>query len=71
MFGYRAADLLGTPLDRLIPVESRGQHRQQVERFRDSQASSRMMGARSAVRGLRALAPRASPAPAKNTRAPL
>ncbi len=54
MFGYRAADLLGTPLDRLIPVESRGQHRQQVERFRDSQASSRMMGARSAVRGLRA-----------------
>ncbi|MEA5559506.1 PAS domain-containing protein, partial [Nodularia spumigena] len=54
MFGYRADDMLGTPLDRLIPVDSRGRHRQQVERFRDGQASSRMMGARSAVRGLRA-----------------
>jgi len=33
MFGYPAADILGEPLERLMPVEFRERHRQGIERY--------------------------------------
>jgi len=53
MFDYAAADLVGRPLELLIPEASRSRHRRHVEGFRDAGATARMMRDRSGIRGRR------------------
>lgn len=47
MFGYDTADILGLPLDQLLPVRFRLQHRLRIEEFGRSDANTRHMGQRS------------------------
>ena len=54
MFGYRAADLLGQPLDRLIPERFRSAHAQHIRRFGETNITCRQMGALGSIYGLRA-----------------
>ncbi|HEY6167326.1 MAG TPA: histidine kinase dimerization/phosphoacceptor domain -containing protein [Verrucomicrobiae bacterium] len=54
MFRCRAADLVGEPLDRLIPARFRQSHQAHVQRFGDTGVTTRRMGALQAVSGLRA-----------------
>ena len=53
MFGHSAAELVGRPLDVVIPEDSRDAHRRHVESFRRSATRSRMMGQRSGIQGRR------------------
>ncbi|MEQ9332571.1 PAS domain S-box protein [Thalassobaculum sp.] len=53
MFGRGTAELVGQPLDVVIPEGSREAHRRHVEDFRQSGARSRMMGQRSGIQGRR------------------
>jgi diguanylate cyclase (GGDEF)-like protein/PAS domain S-box-containing protein len=53
MFGHRAADMHGQPLDRLLPALSRDAHRSYVEAFGADAARSRTMGGARLVQGLR------------------
>ncbi|NJN85631.1 MAG: PAS domain S-box protein [Leptolyngbyaceae cyanobacterium SL_7_1] len=53
IFGYTAADVLGQPLDRLIPTRSIAAHRQYVNQFGQSMGSARRMGDRSEIFGRR------------------
>ncbi len=53
MFGYRPGELIGRPLDVLIPVRSRSLHRSFVERFMASGAAETRMQARPEIVGLR------------------
>ncbi len=53
IFGYDAVELLGEPLDRLIPERFRAAHHNHVERFARCPISSVSMGDRAEVRGLR------------------
>jgi PAS domain S-box-containing protein len=45
VFGYRADELVGQPLDLLIPERFRAGHRGHVERFTETGTSTRAMGA--------------------------
>jgi len=54
LFGYRAADLLGQPLDRLMPDRFRVAHGEHVKHFLASDEQSRLMTERSEIIGLRA-----------------
>ncbi len=54
VFGFPAAEILGQPLDRLIPGVYRGAHGEHVRRFGKSGVTRRAMGALAPVRGLRA-----------------
>ena len=54
IFGCSAAEAIGGPLDRFIPVRFRAAHRAHVENFGRTGATTRMMGARLALYGLRA-----------------
>jgi len=54
MFGYRSEDVAGEPIDRLIPTRFRANHRQDVERFGAAGESTRAMGARRPISGVRA-----------------
>jgi PAS domain S-box-containing protein len=53
MFGCAASDVLGTSVDRFIPTSLRGKHRQHVENFGRTGATSRRMGALGALSGVR------------------
>ncbi|EDP65865.1 PAS/PAC Sensor Signal Transduction Histidine Kinase [alpha proteobacterium BAL199] len=53
MFGYSAAEMLGQSLDVLIPENHRDRHESDVEKFRQSAQSSRMMQERGGVTGRR------------------
>lgn len=53
MFGYKASDMIGKPLDILIPERLRPAHVQQVAEFMRAGVSARRMGALGAVSGLR------------------
>ena len=54
MFGYALAEIVGRPLDTLIPERFRRDHRGHVEAFgRGTVAAARPMAARTEVRGLR------------------
>ncbi|MEQ8398008.1 PAS domain S-box protein [Thalassobaculum sp.] len=53
MFGYSAAEMLGQSLDILIPHAHRDRHEADVEGFRQSAQSSRMMQERGGVTGRR------------------
>ncbi|MFC3070597.1 ATP-binding protein [Phenylobacterium soli] len=52
IFGYEPREILGRPLERLIPVRHRAGHRRHVERFAKGAVQSRRMNARSEVLGL-------------------
>lgn len=53
IFGYRPEEILGKPLDLLLPRRSRAAHRAHIQRFGDSPIVSRQMGQRSVIAGLR------------------
>jgi PAS domain S-box-containing protein len=44
IFGYSAAEMIGLPLDRLIPQPLRGQHKEHVHSFAHGEARSRSVG---------------------------
>jgi PAS domain S-box-containing protein len=52
-FGYARSEVVGTPLDRLIPERFRAAHREHFARFAAGQEVSRMMGDRRDIFGLR------------------
>jgi PAS domain S-box-containing protein len=53
VFGYAAEEVLGKPLDLLIPERSRSGHQAQVRGFGDSPVVSRRMGERGRISGRR------------------
>jgi len=54
IFGHRAADVIGKPLDVLLPARFRAAHRAQMEAFARSGEDARLMGQRPEITGLRA-----------------
>ena len=54
MFGYKPDEILGQPLELLIPERFRAAHRQHVEQFATGRQTARPMASRSArIYGLR------------------
>jgi PAS domain S-box-containing protein len=53
IFEYRAADVLGKPLDMLLPEASRAVHHAHLDRFRRSPEQAREMGERGQIWGRR------------------
>jgi PAS domain S-box-containing protein len=53
IFGHRASEALGQPLQLLIPPQFRPGHAEQIERFGRSPVAARQMGERGAISGLR------------------
>ena len=53
IFGYRPEEILGMPLDLLLPIDARDAHRGHLDTFHHSPISSRRMGQRTAISGLR------------------
>ena len=53
IFGWKADEILGEPLNRLLPERSRGVHHKHVENFRDAPETSRRMGHRQEISGIR------------------
>jgi PAS domain S-box-containing protein len=51
-FGYSAAEVLGKPLDALLPSASRARHADMIAAFAKSPETRRLMGGRPEVRGL-------------------
>ena len=52
LFGYAADEVLGKPLDRLLPERFRAAHPRHIETFREGKAPSRLMGERGEISGL-------------------
>ncbi len=53
IFGYTAQDILGQPLDILLPERFRATHTEHVRRFGESPVAARRMGERRQISGLR------------------
>jgi PAS domain S-box-containing protein len=53
LFGYQQEEVIGQPLDMLIPHRLRSRHRGNVERFWEGGETARRMGERQSVAGLR------------------
>jgi PAS domain S-box-containing protein len=53
IFGWPQLQMLGQPLERLLPERFRGAHRRHLEGFRDAPEVARRMGERSEIYGLR------------------
>lgn len=53
VFGYKSKDVIGKPLDILLPHRMSDQHRKQVSDFMESPESARPMRERQMIRGLR------------------
>jgi PAS domain S-box-containing protein len=53
IFGYTAAEILGRPIEVLIPGQFRAGHHSQVEEFGRSEIRARRMGERGSIAGLR------------------
>jgi PAS domain S-box-containing protein len=54
MFGHAASTVIGSPLELLIPRPYRGWHHTHIDKYMDSNVSSRKMGPQLDIRGLRA-----------------
>lgn len=53
LFGYEASEIVGQPLDRLLPEAVRARHRDYVASFGSEGRESRLMSARPEIRGRR------------------
>ncbi|TGK87761.1 response regulator [Leptospira noumeaensis] len=53
MFGYQSLEIIGQPLDQLIPMNFRSQHDNNIDSFSKTGVSRRAMGALGEIRGLR------------------
>ncbi|XDD45504.1 PAS domain S-box protein [Leptospira sp. WS39.C2] len=53
MFGYESTNIIGKPLDQLIPENFRSQHDKHIDHFGKTGVSRRAMGALGQIRGLR------------------
>ena len=53
IFGYRAEEVLGAPLDLLLPESARTSHQEHLEKFRHSNVQGREMGQRGQIWGRR------------------
>lgn len=53
IFGYQASEVIGQPLDLLLPQDVHAVHREHIRQFSRSGESARRMGERSEVRGRR------------------
>jgi PAS domain S-box-containing protein len=53
IFGWQEADMLGEPLDRLLPLALRAVHRSHMRGFSTGPADARRMGERRVIAGLR------------------
>ena len=53
IFGYAAADVLGEPLDILLPESARAVHQVHLDRFRESNVQAKEMGQRGQIWGRR------------------
>ncbi len=53
IFGYESREVIGKPLEMLMPEQFRSTHKKQVENYAQSREPSRLMGQRTEVRGLR------------------
>ena len=54
MFGYKASEMIGQPLLKLLPERFRGAHHAHVQKFNKSDIGSRTMGPQLGISGLRA-----------------
>jgi PAS domain S-box-containing protein len=54
MYGHRSEEMIGAPMDRLVPERYRNAHQQQVQLFASEGVSNRPMGKPGRVTGLRA-----------------
>ena len=54
LFGLPAAEVVGRPIERLLPERYRQAHSRQIANFRDAKAPSRLMGERGEIVGLAA-----------------
>ncbi|MGD8558992.1 MAG: PAS domain S-box protein, partial [Gammaproteobacteria bacterium] len=54
LFGYQQQDIVGKPLDILVPIEARERHKLHISEFVKSQESGRHMAERRTVHGLHA-----------------
>ncbi len=52
-FGWTEAEMIGQPLDRLLPIEARAMHRGHVRTFAEGPRDARRMAQRSEISGLR------------------
>jgi PAS domain S-box-containing protein len=53
IFGWTAEEMIGQPLDVLLPERVREGHRAHIERFRDAPETARRMGQRQEISGVR------------------
>ncbi|HEX7938887.1 MAG TPA: PAS domain-containing sensor histidine kinase [Gemmatimonadaceae bacterium] len=53
IFGWTAAEMIGQPLDRLLPERARGVHDHHIEGFRTAEDNARRMGERREISGVR------------------
>ena len=53
IFGWTSDEVIGKPLDLLLPERARGAHLKHIERFRDAPEHARKMGERREISGLR------------------
>jgi PAS domain S-box-containing protein len=54
IFGYTAAEIIGQPLERLIPARFHAAHQQHIETFERTSVTTRSMGALGTISGVRA-----------------
>ncbi|MCX8114436.1 MAG: PAS domain S-box protein [Burkholderiaceae bacterium] len=54
IFGYRATQMLGAPLERLLPPAARASHTEHLREFAADRRAARRMGERGEIHGLRA-----------------
>jgi len=54
LFGVTAAEIVGRPIERLLPQRYRASHGRHIAAFRDAKAPSRLMGERGEIVGLAA-----------------
>ena len=54
IFGYSASEMMGHPLERLLPERFRYKHQQHIEDFGATQVTKRSMGRLGAISGIRA-----------------